>query len=422
MIIDQTIIDSHNSDSEKSHQDQLAYISDELGKKGIDLEGILDQISKFQITIPSWALGSGGTRFGKFPIGGEPGNLNEKLDDIGLLHKITGACDSISLHLPWDIPEDTSAAKEKATELGISFDSVNSNTFQDKDGQEHSYKFGSLSHTDSKVRDQAIRHNVEVIELGASLDADAITIWLADGSTFPGQQNFAGAFERTLKSLEQIYKTLPDNWKMFLEHKPFEPNFYSTVVNDWGSSLLLANKLGEKALCLVDLGHHLPNMNIEQVVSRLIMEGKLAGFHFNDSKYADDDLTVGSIKPYQLFLIFIELVEGIKDNSWSWMIDASHNVKDPLEDLIQSLEAIRNAFAQALLIDRNKLSGAQNSNDPVVAQEILQDAFKTDVRPLLREARLRSNAAIDPIAVYRELDIRNNLVKERGTQTIATGL
>ena len=422
MIIDQTIIDSHNSDSEKSHQDQLAYISDELGKKGIDLEGILDQISKFQITIPSWALGSGGTRFGKFPIGGEPGNLNEKLDDIGLLHKITGACDSISLHLPWDIPEDTSAAKEKATELGISFDSVNSNTFQDKDGQEHSYKFGSLSHTDSKVRDQAIRHNVEVIELGASLDADAITIWLADGSTFPGQQNFAGAFERTLTSLEQIYKTLPDNWKMFLEHKPFEPNFYSTVVNDWGSSLLLANKLGEKALCLVDLGHHLPNMNIEQVVSRLIMEGKLAGFHFNDSKYADDGLTVGSIKPYQLFLIFIELVEGIKDNSWSWMIDASHNVKDPLEDLIQSLEAIRNAFAQALLIDRNKLSGAQNSNDPVVAQEILQDAFKTDVRPLLREARLRSNAAIDPIAVYRELDIRNNLVKERGTQTIATGL
>jgi L-rhamnose isomerase/sugar isomerase len=225
-----------------------------------------------------------------------------------------------------------------------------------------------------------------------------------------------------------VYDELPGDWKMFVEYKAFEPNFYSTTVGDWGQSYLYATKLGKKAFTLVDLGHHLANANIEQIVSLLLMENKLGGFHFNDSKYGDDDLTVGSIKPYQLFLIFNELVEGMDArsmdhaNDLGWMIDASHNVKDPLEDLLQSVEAIMIAYAQALIIDRKALEQAQQNNDVVTAQEILQAAFRTDVRPLIAEARLRAGAALEPLQLFRRLKIREALIKERGLKTVATGL
>jgi L-rhamnose isomerase/sugar isomerase len=215
---------------------------------------------------------------------------------------------------------------------------------------------------------------------------------------------------------------------MFVEYKAFEPNFYSMSVGDWGQSLLYANKLGPKAYTLVDLGHHLPNANIEQIVSLLLMEGKLGGFHFNDSKYGDDDLTVGSINPYQLFLIFNELVEGMDNKGMNhatglgWMIDASHNVKDPLEDLLQSVEAIKIAYAQSLLVDYKALEDARNNNDVALAQEIIQQAYRTDVRPLIAEARLRSGGALQPLQVLRKLKVRDNLVKERGLKTVATGL
>ena len=253
-------------------------------------------------------------------------------------------------------------------------------------------------------------------------------MWLSDGSTFPGQLNFRKAFGNTLDSLKEIYKGLPDDWKMFVEYKAFEPNFYSMTVGDWGQSLLYANKLGPKAYTLVDLGHHLPNANIEQIVSLLLMEGKLGGFHFNDSKYGDDDLTVGSIRPYQLFLIFNELVEGMDARGMDhtadlgWMIDASHNVKDPLEDLLQSVEAIMIAYAQALLIDREALNSAQQDNDIVRAQEILQHAYRTDVRPVVAEARLRAGGALQPLSLFRSLNVREKLVKERGLKSVATGL
>jgi len=251
---------------------------------------------------------------------------------------------------------------------------------------------------------------------------------LSDGSSFPGQLNFRQAFQNALESLQEVYASLPDHWKMFVEYKAYEPNFYSTTVGDWGQSLLYANKLGKKAYTLVDLGHHLPNANIEQIVALLLMEEKLGGFHFNDSKYGDDDLTVGSIKPYQLFLIFNELIEGMDARGMrhatglAWMIDASHNVKDPLEDLLQSVEAIMITYAQALLVDRKKLSDSQNENDVVTAQEILQTAFRTDVRALVAEARLRAGGAINPLAVYRNEKVRENLIKERGSKTVATGL
>jgi len=417
----------HNQKQSKEHSESFSFLADQLTAQNIDVEVLVDQIASFQVAIPSWALGAGGTRFGRFPIGGEPGNLEEKIEDVGLIHSLNRSSGAISLHIPWDIPKDSAAIKELANDLDITFDAVNSNTFQDQKDQEYSYKFGSLSHTDSKVRKQAIDHNIEVIKYGEALGSKALTVWLADGSVFPGQQNFSKALERTHQSLQEIYGELPDDWKVLIEYKPYEPNFYSMVIPDWGTSLLLANKLGEKADTLVDLGHHLPNTNIEQIVSVLLMEGKLGGFHFNDSKYGDDDLTTGSIKPYQLFLIFNELVEGTtgKDDleqNISWMIDASHNVKDPLEDLLQSVEAIKKSYAQALLIDRQKLSEARQSNDPVAAQECLQEAFQTDVRPLLREARIRSGAAANPIELFRDLNVRSELINERGSDTIATGL
>ena len=265
----------------------------------------------FQIAIPSWALGTGGTRFGRFPGGGEPRNLEEKIEDIGLLHALNKSSGAISLHIPWDIPENTASYKSIAAQYDLKFDAMNSNTFQDQPDQKLSYKFGSMQHVDKAVRKQAIEHNIEVIKYGIELGSNSLTVWLSDGSCFPGQLNFRKAFQNTLESLQEVYSALPDDWKMFVEYKAYEPNFYSTTVGDWGQSLLYANKLGEKAYTLVDLGHHLPNANIEQIVSLLLMEGKLGGFHFNDSKYGDDDLTVGSIKPYQLFLIFNELVEGM---------------------------------------------------------------------------------------------------------------
>lgn len=386
------------------------------------LESIIQKLAALQIAIPSWALGTGGTRFGRFAGGGEPRSLEEKLEDIGLLHALNANSGAVSLHIPWDIPENYQAIKSLADELNIKFDAVNSNTFQDQKQQEHSYKFGSLAHSEMQVRKQAVKHNIEVIEHGEALGSKSMTVWLADGSNFPGQQNFRKAFERTLDSLQQIYAALPDDWKLFVEYKPYEPNFYSTVIQDWGSSLLLASKLGSKAYSLVDLGHHLPNTNIEQIVSRLMMEGKLGGFHFNDSKYGDDDLTVGSIKPYQLYLIFLELAEGMEQHDFAWMIDASHNVKDPLEDLLQSVEAILIAYAQALLVDKKALEQARDANDVALCQEIIQDAYRTDVRPLLAEARLRKDAALYPIRLFRELKVRAQLIESRGRETVATGL
>lgn len=427
MKIDQQQISEHNKRVSDSHGDQYKPLSNQLSRQGIDVDVLVNRLAEFQVAIPSWALGAGGTRFGRFPIGGEPGSLEEKIADIGILHALNRSSGAISLHIPWDIPEDSKAIKELADEHDIIFDAVNSNTFQDQPDQEHSYKFGSLSHTDGAVRKQAVEHNIEVIKYGEELGSKALTIWLADGSNFPGQQNFQKALSNTLDSLEEIYAELPDDWEVLIEYKPYEPNFYSMVIPDWGTSFLLANKLGDKAQTLVDLGHHLPNTNIEQIVATLLMEGKLGGFHFNDSKYGDDDLTTGSIKPYQLFLIFNELVQGTEDHAElkgdiAWMIDASHNVKDPLEDLLQSVDAINQAYAKAMLVDRKHLEEARDSNDPVEAQEILKGAFQTDVRPLLREARIRNNAAADPIKLYRELEIRQKLIDERGSDTRATGL
>lgn len=424
MSIDKNKIAEHNQRYTAVQRRRFEQLAEELP----NVADVVNKLIDFQVAIPSWALGTGGTRFGRFSGGGEPRNLEEKIADIGLLHALNKSSGAISLHIPWDIPEDYEAIRTLADQHGLAFDAMNSNTFQDQPGQIHSYKFGSMQHVDPAVRRQAVDHNIEVIKHGVDLGSKSLTVWLADGSSFPGQLNFRQAFQNTLESLQEVYAALPADWKLFVEYKAFEPNFYSTTVGDWGQSLLYASKLGDKAYTLVDLGHHLPNANIEQIVSLLLMEGKLGGFHFNDSKYGDDDLTTGSIKPYQLFLIFSELVEGMDARGMNhakdlgWMIDASHNLKDPLEDLIQSVEAILIAYAQALLIDRDALREAQAVNDVARAQEVLQQAFRTDVRPLVAEARLRAGAALNPIGLYRELEVRAGLVKERGAKTVATGL
>ena len=417
-------IELHNDQFLKDHDRKLKNCKSEIE----NADTVIEKLKDFQIAIPSWALGTGGTRFGRFPGGGEPRTLEEKIEDIGLLQALNKSSGAISLHIPWDIPKNPSAIKSLAVDYGIRFDAMNSNTFQDQKDQKLSYKFGSMQHVNAEVRKQAVDHNLEVIHYGKELGSTSTTVWLSDGSSFPGQLNFRKAFENTLECLRQVYNGLPENWKMQVEYKAFEPNFYSMTVGDWGQSLLYANKLGPQAFTLVDLGHHLPNANIEQIVSLLLMEGKLGGFHFNDSKYGDDDLTVGSINPYQLFLIFNELVEGMNAKGMNhasdlgWMIDASHNIKDPLEDLLQSVEAIKIAYAQSLLIDQKKLRQAQQDNDPALAQEILQQAYRTDVRPMVAEARLQQKAALHPILLFRSAGVREALIKERGVNSLATGL
>jgi L-rhamnose isomerase / sugar isomerase len=424
MILNNSAVDSHNENLFSKHKRKFDFITDEIE----NIEAVLSKLKAFQIAIPSWALGTGGTRFGRFPGAGEPRSLEEKMEDVGLLHKLNQSSGAISLHIPWDIPSNATAIRELAAQHNLKFDAVNSNTFQDQAGQQQTYKFGSLQHVNKAVRKQAVAHNIEVIKHGVKLGSESLTIWLADGSSFPGQLNFRNAFNNTLESLQEIYAALPDNWKVFLEYKAYEPNFYSTTVADWGQSFTYVNKLGSKAYTLVDLGHHLPNANIQQIVALLLNEEKLGGFHFNDSMYGDDDLTVGSINPYKLFLIFYELVEGMDAkgmnhaNDLGWMIDASHNIKDPLEDLLQSVEAIMNAYAQALLVDTKALKAAQEANDVVLAQEILQTAYRKDVRPLVAEARLQSGGALQPLQLFRENNIRKHLITERGSNTVATGL
>ncbi len=428
-MIDQDRIAELNEPLLADHDRDLAQLAARIGRGGrSDPEAVVSTLAGFSVAAPSWALGTGGTRFGRFPIGGEPRTTVEKIDDVAALRALMGATRSISLHVPWDDPADPEGLREYAAGQGIGFDAMNSNTFQDNPsttgGGRVSYKFGSLANADPAARQAAVEHNRYVIDLGARLGSRALTVWLADGTNHPGQADFRAQFERVAEGLRSIHDHLPEGWRMFTEHKPYEPAFYSTVNQDWGSSLLLAQAAGPRASCLVDLGHHLPNANIEQVVSRLAMVGRLGGFHFNDSKYGDDDLTTGSVKPFQLFLIFCELVAagGGRVPELAYMIDQSHNLKDPIEDLIQSTESVLLAYAQALLVDREALRAAQDGNDPALAQELLQAAFRTDVRPLAAEARRRNGAALAPLAAFRATGYRAARIAERGRSTVATGL
>ena len=373
-----------------------------LDRRGINIDVIKTKVSNYGVAVPSWGVGTGGTRFARFPGTGEPRDIFDKMDDCGLIHQLTRATPSVSLHIPWDA-QPAADLNSKAEEVGLTFDAMNSNTFQDQPDQTHSYKYGSLAHTDAATRQQAVDHNIACIELGAQLGSKALTIWVGDGSNFPGQTNFTRQFERYLDAAKQVYNALHDDWTLLTEHKMYEPAFYSTVVQDWGTNLLIAQQMGDKAKCLVDLGHHAPNVNIEMIVARLTQFGKLGGFHFNDSKYGDDDLDTGSIDPYRLFLVFNELVEAENNPDFNpmHMLDQSHNVTDPIESLMVSATEVQRAYAQALLVDRTALEGFQNDNDALMATTTLKHGFRTDVEPILAMARLENGGAIDPVAAYR---------------------
>jgi L-rhamnose isomerase/sugar isomerase len=387
---------------------------------GMSLDEVTERVAAFTVAVPSWGVGTGGTRFGRFPGPGEPEDVFQKLADIATIHQLSGGAPRVSLHIPWDKTKDPLELKEHAAALHLGFDAMNSNTFQDQPGQKLSYKFGSLSHTDPAVRAQAIEHNLEVMEFGRAIGSTALTIWIGDGGDYPGQVHFRRSLERLIGSFGEIYRRLPAGWRLFTEHKPYEPAFYSTVVQDWGTSLMICNELGDRAFALVDLGHHLPGTNIEMVIARLIRARKLGGFHLNDSKYGDDDLTAGSIKPYQLFLIFHELVDAEMDPQVdkrtfhpAYMIDQSHNTKDPIEALIATVEETRRAYAKALLVDKKQLDGLQDSNDVLGAELELKNAYETDVRPVLAMARFRHGAAIDPVGAFRASGYRRKKAEER---------
>jgi L-rhamnose isomerase/sugar isomerase len=425
--IEDAIIAEQNEKAQAWVEDDFDHLAGQLRRRDIDIENLLARAQAFRVAIPSWGVGTGGTRFARFPGIGEPRNIFEKLDDCATIFKLVRTTPSVSLHIPWDKPDSTVHLRAYAGQLGLNFDATNSNTFQDQPGQKLSYKFGSLTHPDPAVRRQAIEHNIECIEIGKALGSGAHTVWIGDGGNFPGQHHFRTVLERYLESMVEIYRALPSDCRLFLEHKFYEPAFYSTVINDWGVSYYCARELGPQAFCLVDLGHHAPNVNIEMIVARLIQFGKLGGFHFNDSKYGDDDLDAGSIKPFQLFLIFNELVDAELNKmahfNPAYMLDQSHNVTDPIESLMLSAAELVRAYVQAHLIDRAALAEAQHQCDAVLALANLKQAFNTDVAPILAMARLRAGGAIDPIATYRASGYRERKAEERPAQVgIAAGI
>jgi len=419
-------IATHNARHLPALEDEYAGLGRLLERRGVAIDTVKQRIVDFSVALPTWGSGTGGTRFAKFPIPGEPTTIHEKLEDCAVVQQIMRTTPRVSPHFPWDITDDYDGLREEARALGLGFDAVNSNTFQDQSGQPHSYRHGSLSAADASVRAQAVEHNLHCIEIGQALGSKAITVWVGDGTNFPGQQDFAASLDRYLASASDIYRALPDDWRMLLEHKLYEPAFYSTVISDWGTSILAAQQLGPKAQCLVDLGHHAPTVNIEQIVARLHRFGKLGGFHFNDSKYGDDDLDSGSINPHQLFLVFNELIEAERrrpdDFHPAYMIDQSHNVTDPIESMLSSAEAIAGAYAKALLIDRGALHAAQDANDVMMAFQALRRAYRLDVSPILAMARMESGGAIEPIELYRETQWRERKAQERKPATGAAGI
>lgn len=420
------LIAEHNVANDAALTEDYGALGRKLERAGIDIDTIKHRVAGFSLAVPSWGAGRGGTRFARFPIPGEPTNIHEKLEDCAVINQLSRATPRVSPHFPWDKVSDYAALREEAAGLGLGFDAVNSNTFQDQPGQAHSYSTGSLSSTVAATRQQAVEHNIECIEIGRQLGSTDLTVWVGDGTNFPGQQDFARSLDRYLEAAAQVYAALPDDWRMLLEHKMFEPAFYSTVISDWGSSILAAQELGPKAKCLVDLGHHAPNVNIEQIVARLHRFGKLGGFHFNDSKYGDDDLDSGSINPHQLFLVFNELAEaelnprdGFRP---SYMIDQSHNVTDPIESMLSSAEAIVQCYAKASLVDRDALHEAQGANDTMMAFQALRRAYTIDVTPILAQARVEAGGAYDPLAVYRQSQWRQRKAQERRPVGLGAGI
>lgn len=396
-------------------------MNDNVRKQNIDIDAVVGNIQRFSIETPSWGYGNSGTRFKVFPWPGAARNLREKLADAAQVQKVTGTCPSVAIHIPWDKEDDWQAVKEYAETLGLRIGAVNPNLFQ-----EDSYRLGSLCHFDKHVREQAVNHVLECIQIAQIVGSDVISLWLADGTNYPGQDSLRGRRHRLLASLQAMYAALPPGMRLLIEYKFFEPAFYSTDLPDWGTSLLMAQKLGPQADVLVDTGHHPQGTNIAQIVAQLLDEDRLGGFHFNDRKYADDDLIVGSLNPFELFCIFHEIVAaGGEGNAnagrIAYMIDQSHNIEPKIEAMIQSVLNVQTAYAKAQLVDHAALRKAQEAGDVLGAYRVLQTAYETDVRSLLAEVRIRQGLDPDPITAFRNSGYAERVARERATTTVSSG-
>ena len=372
------------------------HLIDRLRDDGHQVQEVERALSGLLIETPSWGYGDSGTRFATFQQPGRPRDVFERLDDAGEVHRLTGTAGAVALHFPWDQVEDFGALRAHAEGRGLRVGAVNPNLFQDPD-----YKLGSLTHPDQRVREQAVAHMLECVEIARALGSTAQSLWLADGTNYAGQDDLRARRGRLLESLGQVYSELPEEQELLVEYKLFEPAFYATDLPDWGSALLVCQKLGARANVLVDLGHHAQGVNVEQIVATLADEGRLGGFHFNNRKYADDDLIVGSVNPFELFLIFYELTsaEGALPRL---TIDQAHNVEAKVEAMVLSVVNLQEAYAKALLIDRARLADAQLAGDVLGGHEILLEAYRTDVRPLCAKVRAELGAAEDPVGALRD--------------------
>ena len=396
-------------------------MNDSLRKQNIDIDAVIKKIQQFTVETPSWGYGDSGTRFKVFHWPGAARTLREKLADAAQVQKLTGICPSVAIHIPWDWEDDWQAVKDYASSLGLRIGAVNPNLFQ-----QESYRFGSLCHFDNHIRRYAITHVLECIQIAQTVGSDVISLWLADGTNYPGQDDLRHRRQRLLDSLQTIYAALPPGMRFLIEYKFFEPSFYSTDLPDWGTALLIAQKLGLQAEVLVDTGHHPQGTNIAQIVAQLLDEGRLGGFHFNDRKYADDDLIVGSLNPFELFCIFNEIISASAEGNTNadriaYMIDQSHNIESKIEAMIQSVLNIQTAYAKAQLVDRTALSKAQRIGDVLGAYRVLQAAYETDVRPLLAEARIREGRNPDPIAAFRDSGYAQRVARDRLVGTTGSG-
>jgi L-rhamnose isomerase/sugar isomerase len=382
-------------------------LTTELADRGADVAALEQAIGALVIETPSWGYGDSGTRFGTFPQPGRPRDVYERVDDAAEVHRITGTAGAVALHFPWDAVDDYGALRAHIEARGLRVGAVNPNLFQDD-----RYKLGSVAHPDAGVRGRAVEHLLECVEIAAALGAGAQSLWLADGTNYAGQDDLRARRERLLESLRAVYAALPGEQELLVEYKPFEPAFYATDIPDWGAAVRICQDLGERARVLVDLGHHLQGANVEQIVAFLASDERLGGFHFNNRKYADDDLIVGSVNPFELFLIFCELVAGPGPLP-RLTIDQSHNLEPKVEAMVLSVVNLQEAYAKALLVDRERLHAAHAAGDVLGGHEALLHAFRTDVRPLCARARAQLGAAEDPVGTLRASGYAGRMAADR---------
>lgn len=380
----------------------------ELEARGVDVSGVEGRLRKQKIETPSWGYGNSGTRFKVFPQPGVPRDPFEKFDDAAEVHRHTGVSPTVAIHIPWDRVDDYGDLKEHANSLGMGIGAVNPNLFQDEE-----YKLGSVCNPDSGVRRKATGHLLECIEVARQVGSDIISLWLADGTNYPGQDSFTGRRSRMLDCLSEAYAAMPESMRLLIEYKFYEPAFYHTDLADWGAALGVCRELGERAQVLVDLGHHAQGVNVEHIVALLLDEERLGGFHFNNRKYGDDDLIVGSINPFELFLIYVELVEAEDEASLAYMIDQAHNIEPKIEAMILSVMNLQEAYAKALIVDRAALEEARRSGDVLAAHRVMLDAVNTDLRPLCAKAREDLGASPDPLSSFRSSGYAERASRER---------